>query len=243
MTPEDQDTFTYRGRSLEELVPRIRRELGDDAVIVSRRETSSGGVGGFFAKREIEVEVRPGESAPAGGPALPAAFAAQLAEAQQRQQPTAGTGSGEVRPATAPEIDALPSSADVTVDDLFPGPPPQAQGLAALFNAGLPPQAPEPVGEEPPSAPRAEEEPVARREIIEDDEEWEDDDDDAPAAHAPAEPPAVEQPTGMFDYLGIDPLCAASPAPPAEPGFAPPVAPAIEPAPAPAPEPARPAEP
>jgi flagellar biosynthesis GTPase FlhF len=237
MTPEDQQTFTYRGRSLEELVPRIRQELGDDAVIVARRETSSGGVGGFFAKREIEVEVRAGESAPAGGPS-PAAFAAQLVDAQQRQQ----QGGGDVRPATAPEIDALPSSTDVTVDDLFPpAPPAQSQGLAALFNAGLPPQAAaDPEVAEAAGAP--EEEPVARREIIEDDEEWEDEDDDDAAA--PPESAAVEQPTGMFDYLGIDPLSPTADAPElAEPEpFEPPAAPAPEPAPEPAavvaPEPA-----
>ena len=246
MAPEDQETFTYRGRSLEELVPRIRSELGDDAVIVARRETTSGGVGGFFAKREIEVEVRPGASA---GPKVAAAFAAQLAEAQERQQTAGSTGgtaaeSGAVRPATAPEIDALPGSANVTVDDLFPvAPPAQREGLAALFNAGLPPQTP--AGPEAVEALRApEEEPVARREIIEDDEEWEDEYDDEPAAAAgeppsfgPApvtgsapEAPAVEQPTGMFDYLGIDPLSPTSAAPQApdpEP-FEPPAEPVVE---------------
>src|SRR3954468_19084722 len=225
MAPEDQETFTYRGRSLEELVPRIRQELGDDAVIVARRETTSGGVGGFFAKREIEVEVRPGEMSGAPGPDVSAAFASQLAEAQERQQTAGSTGSaaaetGAVRPATSPEIDALPGAANVTVDALFPvAPPSQREGLAALFNAGLPPQTPaEPEAVEVLRAP--EEEPVARREIIEDDEEGEDEDDDEPAAvvveppsFGPApvtgpvsEPPAVEQPTGMFDYLGIDPL-------------------------------------
>src|SRR3954462_3166047 len=115
--PQGPETYTYRGRSLEELVPRIRSELGDDAVIVSRRETTSGGVGGFFAKREIEVEVRPGESV-AGTPGLAAAFAQQLAEAHERQMAAPAEG-GELRPATSPEIDALPGSADVTVDDLF----------------------------------------------------------------------------------------------------------------------------
>src|SRR3954468_2161042 len=149
MIPEDSETFTYRGRSLEELVPRIRQDLGDDAVIVSRRETTSGGVGGFFAKREIEVEGRPGQAGPA--PGVAAAFAQQLAEAHERQHAT-----GEVRPATAPEIDALPSSADVTVDDLFPSPPPAAsQNLAALFTAGLTPAEPEaePGAAEPEPAP------------------------------------------------------------------------------------------
>jgi flagellar biosynthesis protein FlhF len=211
MAPQqDQDTFTYRGRSLEELVPRIRQELGDDAVIVSRRETSSGGVGGFFAKREIEVEVRPGETGPIApvAPATPdvaAAFAAQLAQAHERQQ--------QARPVTSPEVDALPGATNVTVDDLFPPAAPQSGGLASLFNAGLPPAAPE-AAPVPDAAPVPEPAPEPARpahaEIIEDDEddedyddgEWIDDDgeDDELAPAAKISP--VEQPTGMFDYLG-----------------------------------------
>jgi flagellar biosynthesis GTPase FlhF len=248
MTPEDQQTFTYRGRSLEELVPRIRQDLGDDAVIVSRRETTSGGVGGFFAKREIEVEVRAGESAGVGGPDISAAFAAQLAEAHERQQ--------QARPATSPEIDALPGTANVTVDDLFPAPAPQSGGLADLFNAGLPPVEPEPVAAEPePEVPA----PAARREVIEDDEELDDEwvEDEEPEPVAEFGP--VEQPTGMFDYLGVgeqepapapehlhevDPLAPTSAAPSVpepEPVAAAPepyVPPLPDPEPAPEPEPA-----
>jgi flagellar biosynthesis GTPase FlhF len=277
MTPDD--TFKYRGRSLEELVPRIREDLGDDAVIVSRRETTSGGVGGFFAKREIEVEVRPGESAPN----LAAAFAQQLAQAHERQQQQPAPGEGaDLRPVTGAEIDALPSSADVTVDDLFPAPPPSSQGLAALFNAGMAPAAPshdaeqdhadEPeaaapaparspeiveddewVDEEPEAAAPA---PARSPEIVEDD-EWvdeepeaeapaparspeivEDDEwvDEEPEAEAPeavepepeVEPPApvVEQPTGVFDYLGVGEAPAPEPVGPA----------ALQPPPAPAPD-------
>jgi flagellar biosynthesis GTPase FlhF len=219
MTPQEHETFTYRGRSLEELVPRIRQDLGDDAVIVSRRETTSGGVGGFFAKREIEVEVRPGDSAAA--PGLAAAFAQQLAQAHERQAPDPAEG-GERR-VTSPEIDALPSAADVTVDDLFPSLPPQAQGLAALFNAGLAPavqedEAPAEVAEAPkPRSP----------EIIED-EDWveEDDEPQEPEAAGPeqvVEPEpepdvaVVEQPTGVFDYLGVGDVAAAEPEPEPEP--------------------------
>jgi flagellar biosynthesis GTPase FlhF len=178
MTPQGQDTYTYRGRSLEELVPRIRSELGDDAVIVARRETSSGGVGGFFAKREIEVEVRPGAHV---APHIAEAFAQQLAQAHERQAaPPEPSELGGTRPATGPQVDALPSSTDVSVDDLFPAPArhAQQQGLAALFNAGIP-------------APPAEPEPPAAVEVPEP-EPWVSDVE-----------PAADQPTGVFDYLGV----------------------------------------
>ena len=243
--PEDQDTFTYRGRSLEELVPRIRQELGDDAVIVSRREMSSGGVGGFFAKREIEVEVRPGEMAAAPSTDVAAAFAAQLAQAHDRQQ--------QARPLTSPEVDALPGAANVTVDDLFPPAPPRSEGLASLFNAGLPPAEPE-VAPEPEPEP-APERHAAHAEIIEDDEDYDDgdwieeDEDEAHEAAPVAEIAPVEQPTGMFDYLGgreaepeppheADSLAPTSGAPTPEPA---PFVPEPEPAPTPEPVAAEPA--
>jgi flagellar biosynthesis protein FlhF len=62
-----EETRTYRGASLEELLPRIREELGEDAVITRQREGVVGGVGGFFGKKMIEVEARG-----AGAPAAPA---------------------------------------------------------------------------------------------------------------------------------------------------------------------------
>src|SRR5579875_3340421 len=52
---------TYRGRTLEELLPQIREELGPDAVILREREGLVGGVGGFFAQRFVEVEARRGD--------------------------------------------------------------------------------------------------------------------------------------------------------------------------------------
>jgi flagellar biosynthesis GTPase FlhF len=48
---------TYRGRSLEEVLPQIKAELGPDALVVAQRESHEGGVGGFFAKRMVEVDV------------------------------------------------------------------------------------------------------------------------------------------------------------------------------------------
>jgi flagellar biosynthesis GTPase FlhF len=52
------ETRTYRGATLEELLPTIRTELGDDAIIIRQREGLVGGVAGFFAKRCVEVEAQ-----------------------------------------------------------------------------------------------------------------------------------------------------------------------------------------
>jgi flagellar biosynthesis GTPase FlhF len=52
---------TFRGRSLEEVLPQIKADLGPDAEIVRQREGLTGGVGGFFQRACIEVEARPGD--------------------------------------------------------------------------------------------------------------------------------------------------------------------------------------
>ena len=55
---------TYRGRSLEELLPQIRAELGPDAVVLRRREGLAGGIGGFFQRSYVEVDASGPEGAP-----------------------------------------------------------------------------------------------------------------------------------------------------------------------------------
>ena len=55
------DTRTFRGRTLEEVLPQIKADLGPDAEIVRQREGLTGGVGGFFQRTCVEVEARPGE--------------------------------------------------------------------------------------------------------------------------------------------------------------------------------------
>ena len=52
------DVKTFRGRSLEEVLPQIRAELGADAIVVRRREGLAGGVAGFFQRSYVEVEAR-----------------------------------------------------------------------------------------------------------------------------------------------------------------------------------------
>ncbi len=56
----DGGTRVYRGRSVEELVPQIQRELGADAIIVRRREGLTGGMLGFFQHAYVEIEAMPG---------------------------------------------------------------------------------------------------------------------------------------------------------------------------------------
>src|SRR3954449_13607377 len=58
--PVEDGVKTFRGESLEELLPQIREELGPDAVILRQRDGLKGGVGGFFQKRCVEVDARPG---------------------------------------------------------------------------------------------------------------------------------------------------------------------------------------
>lgn len=56
----DEQVKTYRGATLEELLPKIRAELGAEAVVVRRREGLVGGFAGFFQKRCVEVDARAG---------------------------------------------------------------------------------------------------------------------------------------------------------------------------------------
>ncbi len=53
------ETKTYRGRSLEEILPRIKAELGPEALITRQRDGLTGGVGGFFQRQCVEVDARP----------------------------------------------------------------------------------------------------------------------------------------------------------------------------------------
>src|SRR3954462_9360393 len=55
------DMKTFRGRSLEDVLPQIKADLGPDAEIVRQREGLTGGVGGFFQRACIEVDARPGD--------------------------------------------------------------------------------------------------------------------------------------------------------------------------------------
>ncbi|HTC60777.1 MAG TPA: hypothetical protein VK691_11750 [Solirubrobacteraceae bacterium] len=51
---------TYRGRTVEELLPKIQDELGANAIIVRRREGLTGGIAGFFQRRFVELDATEG---------------------------------------------------------------------------------------------------------------------------------------------------------------------------------------
>jgi Meckel syndrome type 1 protein len=87
---------TFRGRTLEELLPQIREQLGPDAVVIRQRDGLMGGVGGFFQQRFVEVEARAGhprvdlyDEAPEDDEPLPTpeSFATLLAGAESEADP------------------------------------------------------------------------------------------------------------------------------------------------------------
>jgi flagellar biosynthesis protein FlhF len=145
---------TFRGESLEELLPQIREELGADAVILRQRDGLKGGVGGFFQKRCVEVDARAGSKRvdtyagegeeEAVRAALDAGgdidFEAELEAAVAAEEET---GAGEQRfarpPATAPfqpaapVAAAAPAAADPAVAEGL-----QAPAIRALFEAAAP---------------------------------------------------------------------------------------------------------
>jgi flagellar biosynthesis GTPase FlhF len=111
------DVKTFRGRSLEEVLPQIRADLGADAIVVRRREGLAGGVAGFFQRSYVEVDARAAhenerplearnDRATAEGLAAPAIRAlvdqaAPFADALARAETTAGERAQEVLVAAA----------------------------------------------------------------------------------------------------------------------------------------------
>ncbi|HEY3760011.1 MAG TPA: hypothetical protein VGL37_09625 [Solirubrobacteraceae bacterium] len=64
-TPESLDetagaTRIYRGRTVEELIPKIQAELGADAIVVRREKGLTGGFAGFFQRPFVEIEAKAG---------------------------------------------------------------------------------------------------------------------------------------------------------------------------------------
>jgi flagellar biosynthesis GTPase FlhF len=127
------DIKTYRGESLEELLPKIREELGADAVILRQRDGLRGGVGGFFQKRCVEVEARAGSrrvDTYAGGGEDEARAALDGGEPQDAM-------AGEERFSRLAEEIAEEGEMDAATDAAF-AEGMQAPAIRALFDAASP---------------------------------------------------------------------------------------------------------
>jgi flagellar biosynthesis GTPase FlhF len=88
---------TYRGRTVEELLPKIQDELGANAIVVRRREGLTGGIAGFFQRRFVELD------ATEGGPQI------DVYDEQGRSAPAPFTPERELplQRRAAPEEEAL----------------------------------------------------------------------------------------------------------------------------------------
>jgi flagellar biosynthesis GTPase FlhF len=118
----DASTRVYRGRSVEELVPQIQRELGADAIIVRRREGLTGGVMGFFQRAFVEIEAMP------GGPGVDVYDEDVAGETAGAQASSAAAAAADVPGAAAPGAAAL-----------VPPAPPAAERAPALEHTSAPP--------------------------------------------------------------------------------------------------------
>jgi hypothetical protein len=58
--PGDFAPRIYRGRSVDELIPQIVAELGEDAVVIRHHRGLAGGFAGFFQRPLVEIEARRG---------------------------------------------------------------------------------------------------------------------------------------------------------------------------------------
>jgi flagellar biosynthesis GTPase FlhF len=193
---------TYRGRTLEELLPKIRDELGPDAIVVRQRDGLMGGIGGFFQQRFVEIEARRGHARVDVYDEPPAVdFAAQLAAAEEQ--------AAEPLVTAAPFADALPSAAapaspllaDRAAAPVAAAPPvaaepaPAAPAAPPLVAAARPEPAAEPG---PPAADFASALPVAAR--------------PEPESPTTASPPHAEEPRTGPDGWPRGDVAAAPPA-------------------------------
>ncbi len=117
-SPATDLTRVYRGRTVDELIPKIEAELGSDAVVVRREKGLTGGVAGFFQRPFVEIEARPGTprvdryDEDGGAPALPNALAGTQAAAPDAVPalPNALAGTQAAAPDAVPALPAAPNA-------------------------------------------------------------------------------------------------------------------------------------
>ncbi len=126
-----EETRTYRGRTVDELIPKIQSELGRDAIVIRRQSGLTGGFAGFFQRPYVEIEARRGSPGidrydeDDATPALPGDFDGAL----HRDASLHASGSLDTDLDAAP---ARPSALDEEFRELT------AAGLAAEPRAATP---------------------------------------------------------------------------------------------------------
>ena len=169
----DTATRVYRGRSVEELVPQIQRDLGADAIILRRREGLTGGVLGFFQRAFVEIEAMPGapgvdlydEQTSEAPPAAVAPYApdpysqdtpGQMPAAEYQPAPQPPPVQAPLPPVVQPVAESQPAPVS------HPAPPPVAAPVAPSMpqrptfeyrSAAMRPQPPVPPAFVPPPQP------------------------------------------------------------------------------------------
>ena len=208
------DVKTFRGRSLEELLPQIRAELGPDAIVLRRREGRDKKAGGFFQRPFVEVDARApnpderpleirSDRATAEGLSSPAVqalfeqatpFADALAAAARDSRMEQDTFSASFTAQPVPETEEPRRMRERTAEPEPPAAPAAGAGLygpqpnaSAIEHA-----APKPAAPEPEPAP----EPVAPP--------------PPPVAAEPVAPPVVEEPAATPE---TEPALEIPPAP------------------------------
>lgn len=135
---------TYRGATLEELLPQIREELGPEAVIVRQREGIVGGIGGFFGKKCVEIEARAAVSLPSLPPRA-------VVNAYDTGEPAGTLPLQDEREAHSPLVDTLMAQTSPFVEQLAEAMTrrPDATALELFDQPAAVEPEPEPVVERP----------------------------------------------------------------------------------------------
>jgi flagellar biosynthesis protein FlhF len=143
----ETDVKTYRGRTLEELLPQIREELGPDAIVLRRREGLAGGMGGFFQKHFVEVDARQ---------ALPDETPLELRNDRATEEGLSTPGVQALVAQASPFADTLSRAEQVLIEAAASEPALQEPVAAGLYgpqpNAPITSTAVEPVVVEPVAA-------------------------------------------------------------------------------------------
>ena len=190
---------SYRADTLEEALRLVSDELGPEALVVRQREGVIGGVGGFFGRRCVELEVE----LPAGPAGLPS------------ERPAASPRPRSLAIPRGAVIDRYDSGPSVSEVDFAPFAPARPADFAELD--WLEPEAPAALTEPEPSFGWIEPEPPARPELPEEPAA------ETPDATVPETPPAPAEPrpaAAVEPAAPVEPSAQVEPAAPVEPAGA-----------------------